>query len=118
MKVICEICNEVIAEARPGDMSVPMLGKMFRSPDAFHGYNTPFLPDTEWEDMRCGYCNQRPFTERDGFMTDKGYIRIQPYSIPEGFAGEIFTCEVCGKICKSELGLKSHGRSHEREKLC
>jgi hypothetical protein len=58
-----------------------MLGKMFKTPDDFHGYDPPFLPDTEWEDMKCGYCNQRPFTQRDGFLTDEGNKTIQPKTI-------------------------------------
>ena len=133
MKVICEICNEYIAQVNIEDVSVPMLGSMFKTPDDFHGYDPPFLPDTEWEDMRCGYCNQRPFTERDGFLTDEGYIKIQPKiveasvvppSVLEEFEVKVdnvkvelesnaFVCEVCGKICKGKAALGAHMRVHK-----
>lgn len=133
MKVICEICNEYIAQVNIEDVSVPMLGSMFKTPDDFHGYDPPFLPDTEWEDMRCGYCNQRPFTERDGFLTDEGYITIQPKvvetsvippSVLEEFEVKVdnvkveleqplFTCEVCGKVCKGKGGFGAHMRTHK-----
>ena len=133
MKVICEICNEYIAQVNIEDVSVPMLGSMFKTPDDFHGYDPPFLPDTEWEDMRCGYCNQRPFTERDGFLTDEGYVTIQPKvvetsvippSVLEEFEVKVdnvkveleqplFTCEVCGKICKGKGGFGAHMRTHK-----
>lgn len=133
MKVICEICNEFIAQVEPGDVSVPMMGSMFKTPDDFHGYDPPFLPDTTWEDMKCGYCNQRPFTQRDGFLTDEGYKTIQPTviettvippSITEEFAVEVnnvnielesnaFVCEVCGKICKGKAALGAHMRVHK-----
>ena len=134
MKVICEICNEYIAQVNIEDVSVPMLGSMFKTPDDFHGYDPPFLPDTEWEDMRCGYCNQRPFTERNGFLTDDGYITIQPTvvetsvipsSVLEEFEVKVdnvkveleqplFTCEVCGKICKGKGGFGAHMRTHKK----
>jgi Zinc finger, C2H2 type. len=133
MKVICEICNEYIATVNLEDVSVPMLGSMFKTPDDFHGYDPPFLPDTTWEDMRCGYCNQRPFTERDGFLTDEGYIKIQPKiveasaippSVLEEFEVKVdnvkvelesnaFVCEVCGKICKGKAALGAHMRVHK-----
>ena len=133
MKVICEICNEYIAKVNIEEVSVPMLGSMFKTPDDFHGYDPPFLPDTEWEDMRCGYCNQRPFTERDGFLTDEGYIKIQPKiveasvippSVLEEFEVKVdnvkvelesnaFVCEVCGKICKGKAALGAHMRVHK-----
>jgi hypothetical protein len=134
MKVICEICNEVIAQVEPGDVFIPMLGKMFKAPDSFHGYDPPFLPDTEWEDMRCGYCNQRPFTERDGFLTDEGYIKIEPKvvetdvipsSVPEDFEVKTdnvqeektlpeYKCDVCGRVCNSKAGLGAHRRTHKK----
>jgi hypothetical protein len=133
MKVICEICNEYIAQVNIEEVSVPMLGSMFKTPDDFHGYDPPFLPETEWEDMRCGYCNQRPFTERDGFLTDEGYIKIQPKiveasvippSVLEEFEVKVdnvkvelesnaFVCEVCGKICKGKAALGAHMRVHK-----
>jgi|ADurb_Total_1113_FD_contig_51_1671032_length_1372_multi_2_in_0_out_0_4 hypothetical protein len=133
MKVICEICNEYIAQVNIEEVSVPMLGSMFKTPDDFHGYDPPFLPDTTWEDMRCGYCNQRPFTERDGFLTDEGYIKIQPKiveasvippSVLEEFEVKVdnvkvelesnaFVCEVCGKICKGKAALGAHMRVHK-----
>ena len=133
MKVICEICNEYIAQVNIEEVSVPMLGSMFKTPDDFHGYDPPFLPDTTWEDMRCGYCNQRPFSERDGFLTDEGYIKIQPTVVEDNvipssvleefevevdnvkveFEQPVFTCEVCGKICKGKGGFGAHMRTHK-----
>ncbi|MDD2296813.1 MAG: C2H2-type zinc finger protein [Sphaerochaetaceae bacterium] len=135
MRVICEICNEYIAQVEPGGVTTPMLGKMFKTPDGFHGYDPPFLPETEWEDMRCGYCNQRPFSERDGFLTDEGYIKIQPTVVEDNvipssvleefevevdnvkveFEQPVFTCEVCGKICKGKGGFGSHMRTHAKK---
>lgn len=107
MKVICEICTEHIANVNMKDMDLPMKGWMFKSPDTVHGFDPPFLPDTTWEDMRCGYCNQRPFTKEDGFMSDTGYMRVRKQEEP------MFVCEVCGKECASALGLGSHMRSHK-----
>ena len=112
MKVICEICNEFIAQVEPGDVSVPMTGSMFKTPDDFHGYDPPFLPDTTWEDMKCGYCNQRPFTERDGFLTDEGYKTIQPTviettvippSITEEFAVKVNNIIVSDEVPDGEI---------------
>ena len=132
MKVICEICNEFIAQVEPGSVTVPMMGNMFKTPDDFHGYDPPFLPDTTWEDMKCGYCNQRPFTQRDGFLTDEGYKTIQPTviettvippSILKEFEVEVdnvqaeltstvHKCEVCGKVCKTKMALMGHKSTH------
>jgi hypothetical protein len=107
MKVICEICKEVIATVEMKDMAIPMVGSMFRSPDKAHGYDPPFLPDTTWEDMLCGYCNHRPFTERDGFLTENGYMKIDE-------AWNTYICEVCGKECKGKGAFGAHMRVHKK----
>ncbi len=123
MKVICEICNEYIAQVENGDVTVPMTGRMFKTPDSYHGYDPPFLPDTTWEDMRCGYCNQRPFTERDGFLTDGGYITVKPIEImpvtevdsPVADEPVIHKCDVCGKVCKTGPALRGHMSIHAQK---
>jgi hypothetical protein len=37
----------------------------------------------------------------------------QPTVTGEGQEGTPLTCEVCGKVCKNELGLSSHMKSHK-----
>jgi hypothetical protein len=27
----------------------------------------------------------------------------------------VFTCEICGKVCKSEIGLRGHQKTHKKK---
>jgi len=133
MKVICEICTEHIANVDRKEVTIPMKGWMFKSPDTAHGFDPPFLPDTAWEDMRCGYCNQRPFTEEDGFMSDIGYVKIPAVQVnelgivPRGAQINMdddailivkednfrLACDVCGREYLTQQALDKHKKGHK-----
>lgn len=55
LKLICEICGEVIADVDKDKLSFPLNGSMFISPDILHGVPDPFHPSLTWEDFRCPY---------------------------------------------------------------
>lgn len=46
-----------------------------------------------------------------GRYLDRGF-RTRPEDLEPRLNGDL-TCEVCGKTCKSEFGLRSHLRSHK-----
>lgn len=95
-KLLCEVCDEPIAQMRLHDLARPLLGSMFHPLGT--GYTSPFPdPDMTWEWMRCPYCSSRPFivTEEEAtravegtwdgperVKTDQGFYRIQSKEFP------------------------------------
>lgn len=84
MKVICQICQEHIANT--GELSLPLKGSMFLSPDLVHDFPAPFDPGDTWETMRCPYGRiylengqqggHRPFLKDHEVLTEEGLITV------------------------------------------
>jgi hypothetical protein len=71
------LCEEIIAETTLEELSYPMRGSMFRSPDKSHGIPDPWLAYEEWADMRCPYSRtHRPMVNDDVIRTDAGMVRL------------------------------------------
>jgi len=92
----------------------PLRADMFKPLKPQHDNTAPFQSD-EWRFMRHRACGRYPWPydvdPQDGpsrMLTDKGFVEI-PDNVPT--SGEC-TCDICGKVCKSPLGLNSHKRSH------
>lgn len=75
---ICQICGEVYAKVTIHELSYPLQGSMFRSPDRLHGIPDPFiLPGTPWEDFRCPFGRiHRPIVKADRIWTDEGMVVV------------------------------------------
>jgi hypothetical protein len=73
-QLYCELCRECIGTFDSEEVEEPITGAMFHSKDARHGFPPPFRsPSLSWEDMRCPYCNNRPFLERGFLLTERGH---------------------------------------------
>lgn len=132
MKVVCEICQEQIATTNKKLLKYPLIGKMFLSPDPFHGYAPPFDASQEWTDMRCPYGTHRPFIEPDRVLTDTGYFFVgdrakiaQRSGIAHiGVDGDVssasetqFICNQCGERFDNKVKWASHIRyKHSKTK--
>jgi len=85
-KLICQLCNEVVALFSVEDIKLPITGSMFHSPDERHGIPDPFYPGAEFEFMRCPYGGHRPMILPDQLLTDEGMLNIpaegKPYFTP------------------------------------
>ena len=113
----------------------PLRADMFKPLKPQHDNTAPFQSD-EWRFMRHRACGRYPWPydvdPQDGpsrMLTDKGFVEIpgayqgSTTSISGGGTSERSTpsqptvlectCKVCGKVCKSPLGLNSHKRSHK-----
>lgn len=99
------------------------------------------LPDLDWYYLRCPSCGSSPFgvpeasedelqglSELEILTTDGLYvignaeyqakraILFQKHSMDTLKIADPLKCTVCGKVCKSQLGLQSHMRSHQGKK--
>lgn len=128
----CQICEERIAMADPKDLSVPLHGNMFVSPYP-ERMPEPILQPTEWEFLRCPFCQTRPFIRNDEVLTENGVIiriplpskdKNRPESEisgdqiqPIGADTAIYPCNCCNppKKCTSLAGLRSHERAVRRK---
>jgi hypothetical protein len=73
-QLYCELCRELIGTFDPEEVEEPITGAMFHSKDARHGFPPPFRsPSVSYEDMKCPYCNNRPFLERGFLLTERGH---------------------------------------------
>jgi hypothetical protein len=118
----------------------PLRADMFSPLDPAHDPTPPFQSD-EWRYMYHRACGRYPWpydVDRihgpNRVLTDKGFVELsQEATIPADShtvtkplpgaylmddPGDIMyqhpnTCDVCGKACKSPLGLNSHKRSHK-----
>lgn len=77
LKVICQICGEAIAMTTMEELSYPIMGGMFRSPDPAHGTPAPWQPGEAWEDMRCPYGRtHRAMVCHGIILTDQGIVVV------------------------------------------
>jgi hypothetical protein len=74
MIVICQICRTDIAETEPEKLALPLTGNMF-SPHRT-GFPKPFMA-FDWVDLRCRYCNKRPFLKEDEIYTHEGIYDVK-----------------------------------------
>ena len=102
MKLICQICRETIGII--DGLDYPLKPEMFKTLDAEHKKPAPFVNQTGWRDMKCPYCQKRPFFNETEILTYEGLIPVrQPKD------GE-FICNTCGKSFRTERGLEVHKR--------
>jgi hypothetical protein len=120
MKIYCQICNELIATAELEGLSVPITGQMFKAPFPDRMPESMLQPTT-WEHLRCPVCNNRPFLRDDEVMTEKGIHKIGQKKeeatatiIP--LSQQIFTCEICGRKIKGNVGYASHLKACKKKK--
>jgi len=110
----------------------PLKADMFKPLDPLHDLTPPFQSN-EWRYMLHKACGKYPWPYNvdpvegpSRILTDKGYVDIPTNNVgsatSESGGGtsqrgtameEGFPCDVCGKVCKSPLGLHSHKRSHK-----
>lgn len=106
-KFCCEYCYQPIGFVDLDKLADPMTPDMFSSLMPENGVPDPFHPSLEWIDFKCPYCRLRPFIT-EGWMSlidDRGnQTRIDISKIEKK---KEYKCE-CGKVCKSEAGLKRH----------
>jgi hypothetical protein len=77
IKIICQLCGEVVAASTLDVLSYPVLGSMFESPDPHHGVPAPWQPGEVWADMRCPYGRiHRTMVSDDIIKTDLGMVRL------------------------------------------
>ena len=130
----CEICQEIIAQFDPVEVTVPISGKMFKSADPAHNPADPFPGDPSWEWIKCPHCHNQPYIidvekEPKGprwLMTPDGLWGIEVMStrlVPDGrkvFAAqpdeETYRCEVCGRKFTKRMALVGHMRVHGGKK--
>lgn len=75
--VICQVCGEKIGKIDENNISYPIKGSMFLSPDPIHGYPPPFEDDADFESARCPYGRiHRPFFVDNEILTDQGIIKL------------------------------------------
>jgi len=96
----------------------PLRADMFKPLDPDHDPTPPFMSD-EWRHMTHRACGKYPWPYDvdpvDGpsrVLTDEGMFDIPTNNVPDAGPEEGFECDICGKVCKSPLGLHSHKRSH------
>jgi hypothetical protein len=124
-------CGEWAANVDTDKLHLPLDGSMFYSPRPQNGFPPPFELDAtrRFGEMLCPVCHSN-FTEEDAVMTKEGRFEVKP--LPEGKgvpiegggdamtpssgAGKtapssaLWTCDECGKPCKSNAGLIAHKR--------
>jgi hypothetical protein len=84
LKVVCEICGEVIAEVDTGFLSFPMTGAMFKSPDTHHQVPDPFDSRQTWEDFRCPFGrSHRPMIKPNALLLMSATGQKQLIELPE-----------------------------------
>lgn len=106
-QLVCEICSETIAIFDVKDLSMPVMGNMFKSKDPEHGLPDPFPADITWEHMYCPYCNNRPFIVPEGkeevgperLLTTGGWVEIFK-GIPAGTEVKIELADAAGEMDK------------------
>lgn len=77
LKVVCQICSEVIAIIDTAYFTQPLRGDMFQSPDPHHGMDAPFAAGLDWVEMRCPYGRaHRPFVREDEILTTTGLLKV------------------------------------------
>ena len=110
--------------------SKPLRADMFKPLNPQHDTTPPFMSD-EWRYMYHRACGRYPWpydVDRihgpNRILTDKGFVEIPDDAVIDSVVDDLpdigpdddalpNTCDVCGKVCKSPLGLNSHKRSHK-----
>lgn len=130
----CELCGARIASAILEDLSYPLRGGMFSSPDEWHDVPPPFdCSNIEWEWMRCRTCKHNPFPDEDRITctTEEGITFVHPLTAsaaaelnPEGVVVEAiespapqpaaYVCQRCGKTIPGRHQFKKHLERHKR----
>ena len=74
IKVLCQLCDEVIAIIDLRTIKYPLTADMFKSHDADHGLPDPFYPGADWEFFKCPYGQHRPMSLPDHVRTELGML--------------------------------------------
>lgn len=111
MKVKCPQCGRMSFETTEQfDSNLPPHGGMLRS---LLQYHIDFLlsATTKAADLACPECLAPLVVGGALNVVMPAKIAANDLQVPI----PVFICDVCGKECKSELGLNSHKRSHKGE---
>lgn len=127
LNVVCPGCRKVYHETTDAyDPDKPANGSMvhLKDPwrkwgwcsfgDALNGIppNIAERPETYWSVMECPGCGT-PLAPGGRLLVKGNGTHSDASEIISNDAQSIeFICQVCGKACKSPLGLSSHMRSH------
>lgn len=109
LKVKCQCCKGIFHETTdkynpailPNGSMVQLIEPYLRQKWSAFADGLKACKGTSYSSMRCPSCTAS--------MLRKNRLVVIPEPEPE------FVCEVCGKVCKSLLGLNSHKRSHKKE---
>ena len=89
LEVFCETCNGEygirtgpVALVDTDELSLPLMGSMFKSIDEAHGYPAPFNPRAEWEHLNCPTCGFRAIKHKDRVLTKNGHYVVGSKEIP------------------------------------
>lgn len=63
---------------------------------------------------KCENCD-RVFTKKSNLTRHHRLIHSNPFGGEMTTNGGVYRCEVCGRVCENELGLKLHRRTHVNE---
>lgn len=89
LPVECPICHNHVANVRMRDLTLPIRGGMFLSPDVAHGFEAPFPSDATWEFCLCPWGGRRHrgvVNETTILIRGYGPYEIQPRKgvVPDG----------------------------------
>jgi hypothetical protein len=77
LKVICQVCDEVVGLTTREELHLPLDGSMFHSKDERHDFPRPWADGTEWEWMQCPYGRHRFSNYPNEVLTDQGVITVE-----------------------------------------
>jgi DNA-directed RNA polymerase subunit RPC12/RpoP len=132
---VCEICQQTYAMVDEETIFWPMEGSMFLSADPDHDLPPPWPDEFSWLEMKCPYCQFRPFLGIKEITTEKGKMKLKqkpvveevPVDVEPAVESElepeadtkgpdIFTCAACGKDFDSSRKLRMHRLGAHRKR--
>jgi hypothetical protein len=80
---VCEICQQTYAMVDEETIFWPMEGSMFLSADPDHDLPPPWPDEFSWLEMKCPYCQFRPFLRIKEITTEKGKMKLKQKPVVE-----------------------------------
>jgi len=126
IKIYCETCKSPIGIIDPETFKEPIVGGMIGSLMPDHKIPPLFPAECLWENLKCPYCNYRPFEERGRAMTHPCAISFFK-ALENSEANKLvvlapdgksvisvkpkFICLICGRGIKTKTALLNHERA-------